>query len=265
MKKKGIFVLAMMLLFIFPLFVNAEKQNDEFDESTAKLVSETKKYLKTVNVYEKVVEDSYGNIASADLVSSDTYELTKDEWDRVDLDNTRVTRGSTTIETTYKLMTTSLYYNNGTYRYKNQLNWLNFPAIRSYDVIGIGHYNTVTPNSTPTCYVDYTTASGMHYTNYWCYQQSFTSGESGVILLPAQNLQSLGIMFYFDAKKVNPSSTIYSQGAYGDYAHGITSSVTLSNAINHVVNGSLGIVHDSSVFSKFDTINEAMVLWNGTW
>ena len=246
MRKSRIFILVMMLLFVIPLFVKAEQVNG-FDESTAILVGQTNKYLKTVNEYDNVELDSYGNIVSADLLSSVTYELTKEEWDNINLNDNRSTRATTTIETTYKLMTTSLYYSNGYYRYQNQLNWLNFPSVRAYDVIGIGHYSNITPNTTPTFYLDYTTSAGTHYINYLSTQQSFSTGKSATFSLPTQSLQSMGAVFYFDARKVNPSNTIYSQ------------------AINHDVNGSLGIVHDSSVYNKFDTINEAAVYWNGTW
>ena len=265
MKKSGFFILVVIMLFAVPIFVKAEKNDGKFDSKNAILLGEEQKYLKTVNVYENVIKDENGNIVSADLLTSDTSEITKEDWEKAKDAEKIITRSTTTIETSYKLMTTSLYYNNGTYRYKNQLNWLSFPSVRAFDVIGIGHYNNITPSSTPTCYVEYVTASGAHYTNTWCYKKSFSSGESGTFPLPAQNLQSLSIMFYFDAAKVNPNGTIYSQCAYGDYAHGINSSVTLSDATNHVVNGSLGIVHDSSVYFKFDTINEGVVFWNGTW
>ena len=265
MKKSRIFILAIMLLFVIPSFVKAEVVKKEFDKANARLINQTIKYLKTVNVYDNIEEDSYGNIISADLLSSNTYELTKEEWDNIDLNENTLTRSSTTIETTYKLMTTSLYYSNGTYRYQNQLNWLNFPAVRAFDVIAIGHYNNITSNGTPTFNIDYVTSSGAHFSSSACLHQSFSSGKSATFPLPLQNLQSLSILFYFDAKKVNPSSTIYSQAAFGDYAHGISTSLTYAEAANHDVNGSLGIVHNSSVYSKFDTINEAAVYWYGTW
>lgn len=265
MKKSRIILLVMMLLFIIPTFVKAEGKVKGFIESNAIVVGQTKKYLKTVDVYDDVLKDQNGIIIDANLLSSKTYELTEKEWNNIDLKDTTMTRDSTTIQTTYKLMTTTLYYSNGYYRYQNQLNWLNFPSVRSYDIIAIGHYNSITPLNTPSFHVNYVTASGGHYTTTLCYQQTFSSGVSATFPLPLQNLQSLDILYYFDAKKVNPSNTIYYQAAFGDYAHGINNSLTYSEALNHVVNGSLGIVHDSSVFSKFDTINEASVYWNGTW
>ena len=142
---------------------------------------------------------------------------------------------------------------------------MNIPSVRSYDIIAIGHYSNITPLNTPSFRVNYVTASGSHYTTTFCYHQSFASGDSATFPLPLQNLQSLDILYYFDAAKVNPSNTIYYQAAFGDYAHGINTSLTYTDALNHVVNGSLGIVHDSSVSSKFDTMNEAAVYWSGTW
>lgn len=265
MKKGSFLVLVVMLLFAAPIIVKAETKNVKNESFNGILLNQTKKYLKTVNVYDNIEEDSYGNIKSANLISSKTYELSKEEWDNAKIDDNKLTRSSTSIETTYKLMTTSLYYTNGRYRYQNQLNWLNFPSVRAFDIIAIGHYNNITPYSTPTFYVDYTTLSGMHNTSYIGDLQTFSTGLSVTFPMPLPNLQSLGIMLYFDAKKVNPSNTIYSQAAYGDYAHGISSSLTFAQAANHLVSGSLGIVHNSSVYNKFDTINEAAVYWSGTW
>ena len=137
MKKSGFFILVVIMLFAVPIFVKAEKNDGKFDSKNAILLGEEQKYLKTVNVYENVIKDENGNIVSADLLTSDTYEITKEDWEKAKDAEKIITRSTTTIETSYKLMTTSLYYNNGTYRYKNQLNWLSFPSVRAFDVIGL--------------------------------------------------------------------------------------------------------------------------------
>lgn len=267
MKKKIMVLLFVAVLVVIPTYVNADNNTKNVDEEKEIILNESTKYLKTVNVYENVEKDSYGNIVKADLISSDSYELTKEEYENADTDisKTLVTRASTTVETTYKMMTTYLTYVNNTYRYKNQLNWLNFPAVRSYDVIGIGHYSNVTISGSPYFEMEYYTQSGMHFSTFYYTATSTSTGKSATFLLPLPNLSSLTVTYYFDVQKVNSYSTINYQVAAGDYAHGIDSSLTLSQALNHDVNGTLGIVHDSSVANMFDTIDEAEVYWSGTW
>lgn len=268
MKKRLIVLLVAVAFILIPVVAKASSDNsDSYDADNAVFVGETVRYLKTVNVYENVEKDSYGNIVRADLISSDTYDLTKDEYDNVDTDSSKtlITRSTTTVETTYKMMTTTLTYSNGTYRYQNQLNWKSFPAVRSYDVIGIGHYSNVTINGSPFFELEYITTSGMHFKTYYYTTQSFASGESATFLLPLPNLSSLSILYYYDVRKVNAYGTVTSQVAAGDYAHGTDSSLTLSEALSHDVIGTLGVVHDSSVANKFDTIDEAEVYWNGYW
>lgn len=266
MKKIRIVLLLLVVsIFIFPFFVNAENVNkNQYDEEHAILIDKTTKYLKTVTVYENIERDSYGNIKNGDVISSDTYELTKEEYEASNFENTEVTRGSTTITANYKIMTTTLTYSNGVYRYRNQVNWTTFPSVRSFDVIGIGHYSDVTISGTPSFVLEYYTLSGAHFTTYFYTAQSWSRGDSATFNLPLPNLSSLTITYSYDVQKVG-SGTITSQVAVGDYAHGIDSSLTLSQALNHEVIQGLGICHNSSVANKFDTMPEAATYWSGTW
>lgn len=266
MKKNRIILLLLVVsIFMFPFLVNAENSNvSQYDESNAILINKTTKYLKTVTEYTDVERDSYGNIINGNIISSNTYELTKEEYENSDFENTEVTRGYTTVTANYRIMTTSLTYSNGTYRYKNSVGWTSMPSVRSYDVIGIGHYSDVTISGSPHFVLEYYTTSGTHFTSYFYTAQSWSRGKSATFSLPLPNLSSLTITYYYDVQKVN-SGTITSQLASGDYAHGIDSSLTLSQAMNHEVIQSLGILHDSSVANKFDTVPEANVYWSGTW
>ena len=269
MKKRVLLLLIVAVLLVIPTIVKANENDNSssYNTKNAVLVGTTTRYLKTINVYENVEKDSFGNIVKADLVSSDTYDLTKEEYDNADIDvsKTLVTRSTTTVETTYKRMTTTLSYSNNTYRYQNQVNWKNFPSVRSYDVIGIGHYSDVTISGSPYFELEYYTTMGIHFKTYYYNSSSFSMGESATFMLPLPNLSSLSIYYYYDVQKTNPYGTVTSQVAAGDYAHGIDSSLTLSEALNHDVAATLGIVHDSSVANKFDTINEAEVYWSGSW
>lgn len=269
MKKiKTLLLLLIVSLLIIPFVVKAEKnESDEkpFDELNAEIVSQTVKYLKVVNVYDNVERDSYGNIINANVLSSNSYELTKEEYEKEDKTNTLTTRDSTVVEANYRIMTTTISYSNGKYRYTNQVNYTSFPSVRAFDVIGIGHYNDVTMDGSPYFKMEYYTQSGQHFNSFAYTPSSFSKGKSATFTLPLPNLSMLTITYYFDVKKVNTGSTIYYQVAAGDYAHGIDSTLTLSQALNHTVNGTLGIVHSSSVSSKFDSVNEAEVYWTGTW
>ena len=265
MKKKIFIVLTLVTLFFVPVFVSAESKQQSYDENNYEVIKKTTKYYKTVTYYDNVVTNEDGIIVRANKLNSVTTELTKEEYDNADISKPLETRGSTTIETTYKEMLTSLTYSNGTYRYENQLGWKLFPSVRSYDIIGIGHYGNVAPTGSPYFAMSYTTLSGSSYVSTWHMSQTFTYGSSATFLLPLENLSSLNITYYFDVHKTNPNSTITSQAAFGDYSHGIDSSLTLSQALDHYVNQNAGIVLSSSVYNKFDTINEAAVYWYGTW
>ena len=274
MKKSKILILAVLTLLIVPMFAVptfANPQDEDnanrstFDESKAQIISQNIRYFKTVEAYRNVERDSYGNIISGDLLGSETYEMTKEEWDQTDFDDNTQTRDQTTIVTAYKMMTAALLYDGNTYRYRNELSWMSFPAVRSYDVIGIGHANNVTAADTPSFTLEYITEMGLHFYGLFNYQQSFSNGKSATFTLPLEELQSLTITYYFDVKKIDQDETITYQEVYGDYAHGIDTSITFSDAINHDVIGSLGIQHDYSVWYMFDTIDEADVYWNGIW
>ena len=266
---KKIFVTLIALAVVFtPVFVKADNHNNENlnNEKEEVILSQETKYSKTVTEYENVVRDSYGNISSADIVSSRSYEITEEEYNNADLENAVVNRSYTTVETVYKRMTTYLLYENGTYRYKNQVNWLNFPQARNYDIIGIGHYGSVSVSGTPYFLMEYYTVSGAHYYGYFHYNQNFTYGSSATFPLPLENLSSLTVTYYYDVQKTNPNSTIYSQAAFGDYSHSVNTNYSLSDVVNHhVVNQNAGIVLDATIYNYFDTIDEADVYWSGSW
>ena len=267
MKKfKYVFIFIVALLFV-PTVVMANSDNKKPLDEDFEVIEQKIKFIKTVYYYENAELDSYGNIKNYKNSSSEEFEVTKEEYDNADLSKSFVTQGSTTINTTYKMMTASLLYDSstGTYRYKNQLNWKSFPSVRSYDIIAIGHYGTVAPTSGTIYFsMNYITASGNVYNSNFYWGQTFTYGSSATFKLPIENLSSLTITYYFDVHKTT-NNTVTSQGIFGDYAHGTDSSLTLTQALNHVVNQSFGIVHDSSVASKFDTMSVAAVYWSGSW
>ena len=83
-------------------------------------------------------------------------------------------------------------------------------------------------------------------------------------LVTSSSLTSLKQTLYFDVTKTNSNSTILYQYAYGDYSHA-TSTISTTNALNHEVLQSAGIVLDSSISSYYDSINVASVYYEATW
>ena len=102
--KKKLFVTLLISLFVMPVLAFAEENND------FSLVSEETKYYKTVTP-----------LFSSRNSHSTTYEISKEEYDAVDLESQR--SNPTTYATTYKSMTSSIIQNGSYYRYKNVLNW----------------------------------------------------------------------------------------------------------------------------------------------
>ena len=262
MKKLKITLLVLLFIVFVPTVVYAEETEDC---DGCVLESETIKYFKTETYYddlvstEKIVEALSGNAYSV------TTEITEEEYEAVDtsVSNIVQTRLSTTIETTYKKMTTQIYANGSTYRYKNKLLWKFIPSVRSYDVIGIGFYASVRPSGTPSFSQYYCNSSGCT-TSTSRITQIWSNGTSATFKLPSGTLTSLDQSFYFDVVKTNPNSTIIDQVAAGDYAHA-TTTVTSTNALKHEVVQTSGILFESSVIGSYDTISEAIVHWYGTW
>lgn len=260
MKKLGIYLFIFISILFIPTFVKAE----EDDCQDCVLEGETIKYFKTDTYYNNLGNPSnIMNILNGNAYSITT-EISEEEYNAVNINEPNVyqTRDSSTVETTYKKMTTQLYSHGSGYRYKNKLIWKFFPTVRSYDVIGIGFYASVKPAALPSfsqyyCNTDGCTTSATRTT------QIFSNGASATFKLPTGTLSVLDETFYFDVEK-NTNSTIIYQVAAGDYAHATTSTILL-NATNHEVIQTSGIQFASSVSGNFDTMSEAIVYWNGTW
>lgn len=266
MKKIKYLLCLAIALFVMPNLVFA--QVGDIDEDGFEVIGETTKYYKTVTVYNNggMSTQSLGNDLEA--ISSVTYEIPKSVYDAVDPNsiNNYSINASTTVETTYKYMTTSITTNGNTFRYKNILYWKIIPATRQYDIIGIGYLGSVKPKDDTLYFTQEYTKSGTNYSSTIGTRQIFSNGASVTFKLPTStSVTSLQQTLYFDVAKVDPTSTIIRQDAYGDYAHATSNSVGLLNAVNHEVIGSAGIVHASNMVSKYDTMSVAEVEWTGTW
>lgn len=245
--KKIMFVIALILSFI--MLTNAEEE--EFASTT--------KYFKTDTYYNSLLPNSYNTNAI-----STSYEITEEEYENVDelTGNMASPNVSGSVETTYKKMTTSITKNGNYYRYKNVLLWKKFPSVRSYDIIGIGHFSTVKVHGSAHFEEYYCFTSGSCYTNIAHYTQTFNTGSGASFPLPTGSLTTLKTTFYFDVEK-NTTLTIISQDAYGDYSHAITN-VTLANSKKYTVNPT-GISLDGSIINSYDSITSTIVTLNATW
>ena len=98
------------------------------------LISQTVKYFKTT------ASNNSSMLYSLGKSTYYTEEITKEEYD-----NSNYSTQSTSIETTYKKLTTTISQKGSYYHYDVQLNWKNMPKARSYDIISLSFYESVTP------------------------------------------------------------------------------------------------------------------------
>ena len=242
---KKLLICFVISLFLIPSIVFAQ-------EESFVTISENTKYYKTETYSEGINRNR-----------SVTYEITKDEYDSVDAEEA-LRSNPTTVNTTYKSMTSSILTNGSYYRYKNVLNWKTMPSTRSYDIIGIGFLQSVKVHSNTTNFEQYYCyTGGSCYYSYSNTPQIFVSGAGTSFKLPSGNLNTLRQTFYFDVEK-NTNSTIYSQYAYGDYSHA-TSTISQSNAMNYSVIQSGAIYLDPSISNYYDSISTATSSWTGSW
>lgn len=247
MKKKILIII--MALISMPYTTNAK---EEILSNDFEIVSQTEKYYKTITSNNIVSPNSFNETIS--------YEVTKEEYDSSE--HHIQTRGSATTETTYKKLTTTILNNGSLYRYKTTLTWKQIPAVRSYDVIGIGHYSSVKYNSSSYFEQSYCLTNGTCKTSTTYYPQYYSTGVSATFKVPEGSLSSLSQTLFFDVTK-NVNATIISQAAYGDYGHA-TETVSVSQAQSHSI-GTSGIQFTNGVGNKYDNIQPAVATWSGSW
>lgn len=228
MKRK---LFCLFLFLSFPFIVNA-KTDEYIDEEGYKLVSSNEKYYKTINTISDL--STYSN--EDNIILSYTVEISKEEYEQASNHEEMSTYGSSNVvQTEYKKLTVSILENGTRYKYTAVLDWKKMPAVRSYDIIGIGYYQSVKA-------INYT------YETYYCLNNGSCSrdtansptisstGVGTVFKLPSStSLKTLknSLTVYVD-KNVN-DATIIEQKAVADYSHA-TKSISLSNANNYSIN-----------------------------
>ena len=252
MKKIFLMLFAFTLMLPFVVKVSADEVSDDELEV---LVSQTTKYYKTVTDHSVLCLST-----SSTCNNSVTYEVSKSEYDAF----SGVQPKDATIETTYKRLVSSIStLGSSYYRYKAKLTWKNMPSTRSYDIIGIGFYQSVKILNNDIYFKQkYSLSGGSSNTTYSSYNKIFAGGAGGTFQLPTGSLTSLNEEFYFDVEK-NTTSTIIEQLAASDYAHA-TSTISYANAKKFNV-GPAGIDHLDGTSPYYDVINPAKAYWYGTW
>ena len=259
MKKIVNFMFVIML--ILPFIVKAEEQ-DNFVK-----VAETVKYFKTVTIY-----NNSGVMRDANMgeLTSLTTEVTKEEFDNAEATTSPVDPISSTYvlassETTYKRLTTTIEKAADVYRYTANLYWKNIPKVRSYDIIGIGHYNDVEiyNNNAVMFMQDYCEDAYSCYTSATGTDVIKEYGTAEVFHLPDYGLISLEQTLMFTVKK-RGNYSVTEQIAAGDYAHA-TKATTSALAAQNFGIGVGGLIIYNTIASYYDTTPSAIVFWYGTW
>lgn len=229
---------------LLPSIVLAENIGNEV------LVSSTTKYYKTIYTDAVLMSlgESYGT----------TIEISKDEYE-----NSSLIEPFATITTEYKKITTNIYSSGSAYKYEVVLDWRKMPKARSYDIIGIGFFESVTVDGSLNFSQRYCTSTSSCTTSKKFTGKIEECGASAMFKLPSNTLSSLKQTLSFKVRK-NGNYTITEQKVAGDYSHAQTS-VSESLAKEYTVNPDSGIVLSANAASKYDEIRPAVATWNGTW
>lgn len=231
--KKAIFIFFLLM----PFLVYAED------------VSTVTKYYKTISTLPY----------NSNKIQSTTYEITEEEYENAE----EPERNNIIIETTYKKLTVTITHLTNAYKYKAKLHWKLIPAVRSYDIMSIGYFASVTPAVDPEFIQEYCNVDGNCYESHTHYLKTSSTGLGAMFHLPSGNLSSLDQTFQVIVTKTNPNSTIISQKATADYSHA-TQTISYNNAKKFTVSIG-GISLDSTILSYYDGISCAETTWNGTW
>lgn len=255
--KKNVSIFLFFIIFIYPTIVMAESEVEDYSN----IIAKTEKYYRTtitsVEQY-KLLSENY----NYDNVISYTEEISEAEYESFNNNGTSPTSSLMTVETTYKKMITTIEKNGSYYRYKVQLNWKNMPKIRSYDVIAIGHYASVEPNSSINFSQTYCTSLNNCTTSTSSTKKQTSTGSGAVFKLPTGDFISLSQILYFDVRKA-VDATVIRQNVVGDYSHAIQS---ISSDIAKSFSINLNGIYFSNTNSEyFDEINTAVATWEGSW
>lgn len=277
MKRIGICIFVFLLIIFFFLFIsNSNKRNILINNYGISL--KDNEYQNLLNLgfsnYEimnmKLNEYESNKNLKGEILSQDTGYIQVSQHESTENKNRGLSMGSITsygnksgyVETSAKVLTTTIISVNGRYRYKVSLDWKNIPNVRSYDILGIGIDNNVK------------IVSDLYFQQNFCYSNNECNNSSthtkkisstgGAVSyeLSHRPVVSMNSYLYFEVEK-NTDSTITKLNAYGDYAHA-TKSINQNDTINYSINRS-GILLEKSILNYYDTMTTAKAIWTGYW
>lgn len=199
--------------------------------------------------------------ATGRIISNSDMEITEEDYNA----ELVMSLSDGYIETTYKKLRTTIAANGTKYRYKVTLTWKKMPAVRSYDIIGIGCMSSAVFVSGDTQRFSQTYCVDTSCTNTATYSTRMTGANgSGVSFkVPSStSITSMQSFFYYDVSK-NTTNTVTYMLAYGDYAHA-TSTVTEGAAQGFSVN-QIGVKLNDAIEDSYDSMDSANAEWYGSW
>jgi len=230
----------LLIILLIPYYINAEEQT----------IATGVKYYKTVSILPY----------NSEYIESTTYEISEEEYNRAD---DEPDRNNVIIETTYKKLSVTITQSINSYKYKAKLHWKKIPKVRSYDIMSLGYYASVTPSIDPEFKQEYCNVDGNCYETHTHYLKTSTTGLGAMFHLPSGNLSSLDQTFQVIVVKANSNATIIRQRATADYSHA-TKTISYNNAKKFDADIG-GISLDSTILTYYDGISIAETTWNGTW
>jgi len=157
------------------------------------------------------------------------------------------------------------YINDWTMRYKVNLDWLQIPSVRSWDIMAIGiEANKVQIVSSLVARQDWYTNNDSYDSESYMEKYESTGGTV-MFELPSGSITGLESYMYFNVGKKPGVGTISSLYAVGDYAHAISTISDEDDAIEYVSTSIAGIEVDTPYANSYDSMIEAVAAFFGTW
>ncbi len=254
-----------------------EEQIERMDYNTfvenkdinATLVSEIGRYVKTTTSFRNGIKRTV------------TQELTKKEIEHDMALNQQQKQIQTTFDRTisgalydgltindYRYVSTkiAILNDNDSMRFKTDVEWLEMPSTRSYDIVGIGiEASKIHIISIIAFREDWQLSNGSFGYDLTCYPKIESTGGSALYGLPSGSLEQLKSYMYITVAKNNNVPSITELVAYGDSKHAL-SSVNPNNVFaNYTVNTGAGIDIDYPYCNSYDSILPADAHFYGLW
>jgi hypothetical protein len=153
-----------------------------------------------------------------------------------------------------------------TLRYKLDVQWLDMPSTRSWDIIGIGiEAYKVHLISSVVFREDWITTGDYYGHSTSCCPKEETTGGSAMFELPSGSIRLLESYVYFNVVKNPNVGTLTSVSAVGDYAHAITTISDENDAYDYFTMNHGGMVISTPYANSYVDQMEPEAYFVGTW